>query len=85
MTWLSFHMTSADFRSDSAAAGRDASVSKQLTAAEVADVLRVGTFAVIEMCRSGHLPASKPGKSWLIDPADLRAHLEAHSNQRESA
>lgn len=64
-------------------------MSKQLTAAEVADVLRIGVFSAIELCRTGRLRASKPGKSWLIDPADLRAYLDAHMNgpvaERESA
>lgn len=87
MPWLSFRMTSAEPLADSAEAGVGSGVSPQLTVPEVADVLRVGPFTVIELCRSGALRASKPGKSWLVDPADLRAYLDAHANRpaRESA
>lgn len=56
-------------------------MSKQLTAPEVADLLRCGTWQVLQLCRSGALRASKPGKSWLIDPADLKSYLEAHIHQ----
>lgn len=55
-----------------------------LTAAEAAKVLRVGPWQVIKLCRDRDLPATKPGKSWLIDPADLDAYLAAHSNQEAS-
>lgn len=47
-----------------------------LTAAEVADVLRVKPQAVVNLCQVGALPAIKPLKSWLIRPADLDAYLE---------
>jgi excisionase family DNA binding protein len=80
MTWLAFRMTSANPRTDSAEAGRVQGVSKQLTADEAAEVLRIGPFQVVLLCRTGQLRASKPGKSWLIDPADLRAYLDAHRN-----
>jgi len=76
-------MTSAESPASPAKVGVKPGVSPQLTAPEVAEVLRVGTFTVIELCRSGALRASKPNKSWLVDPADLRAYLDAHSNQRE--
>lgn len=56
-------------------------MSKQLTAPEVAHILRCGTWQVLQLCRTGALRASKPGKSWLVDPADLRAYLEAHIHQ----
>ena len=78
-------MTSANPLPVSAEVGTEAGVSEQLTAAEVAKVLRVGVFTAIELCRTGALRASKPGKSWLIDPADLRAYLDAHSNQRDAS
>lgn len=81
MPWLSFRMTSASPLPDSAESGVAPGVSPQLTASEVAKVLRVGDFTVIELCRSGQLRASKPGKSWLVDPADLRAYLDAHANR----
>jgi excisionase family DNA binding protein len=81
MTWLSFRMTSASPLSDSAEDG----VSKQLTAPEVAEILRIGTYQAIVLCRSGAIRASKPGKSWLVDPADLRAYLKAHANDAQEA
>lgn len=55
-----------------------------LTAAEAAKVLRVGPWQVIKLCRAKELPATKPGKSWLIDPADLDAYLAAHHNREAS-
>jgi excisionase family DNA binding protein len=55
--------------------------STYLTAAEVAKVLRVGPWAVLQLCQSGDLKATKPTKSWLIARADLDAYLAAHSNQ----
>ena len=76
MTCLAFRMTSAPALTDSAEDG----VSKQLTAPEVADILRIGTYQAIVLCRTGAIRASKPGKSWLVDPADLRAYLDAHAN-----
>jgi excisionase family DNA binding protein len=75
-------MTSALTPKTSAKAGDLAGVSKQLTAEEVADVLRIGPYQVIKLCREGRLPASKPGKSWLIDPESVRDYLAEHSNQR---
>lgn len=56
-----------------------------LTAAEAAEVLRVGPWQIIKLCRDKELPATKPGKSWLIDPVDLDAYLAQHSNQREAS
>jgi excisionase family DNA binding protein len=52
-----------------------------LTAAEVAVRLRVTPWFVTERCRSGEIRASKPGKSWLIAPADVEAYLDQHSNR----
>lgn len=69
-------MTSAADPQGSAEVG----VSKQLTAYEVADVLRIGVYQAVILCRTGALRASKPGKSWLVDPADLRAYIEASRN-----
>lgn len=74
-------MTSAEPRTVSAEAESVQGVSKQLTADEAAEVLRIGPFQVVLLCRTGQIRASKPGKSWLIDPADLRAYLDAHRNQ----
>ena len=56
-----------------------------LTAAEAADILRIGTWQVVKLCRAGILPATKPGKAWLISADDLRAYLDAHSNQEKAA
>lgn len=52
-----------------------------LTAAEVAKKLRVLPWWVTERCRSGDIRATKPGKTWLIAPADLDAYLERHTNR----
>ena len=54
-----------------------------LTAAEAATILRVTTWQAVKLCRDGELPATKPGKSWLIDPTDLRAYMDRHSNMAE--
>lgn len=73
-------MTSADTRSEGVFKHPD-SASPYLTAAEAAVVLRVGPYAVLELCNSGQLLASKPGKMWLIARADLTDYIEAHSNR----
>lgn len=54
---------------------------KFYTVAEVADLLRIGDWQITKKCRSGEIKASKPGKSWLIAEADLRAYVEQHSNR----
>lgn len=51
-----------------------------LTASEVAPILRVDSWAVVRLCRTGALRATKPGQKWLIDPADLQAYIEAGRN-----
>lgn len=61
------------------------SPNRYLTAAEAAEVLRVGPWAVIKLCRDGALPATKPGKAWLIESTDLDAYLAGHSNQQPEA
>lgn len=43
-------------------------------------MLRTGPWTVMRLCRSGELPATKPHKSWLIDPDDLDAYIKAHAN-----
>ena len=53
-----------------------------LTAPEVATILRLGTWQVVNLCRSGELPATKPGKKWLIDPAALQSYLDAGRNDQ---
>lgn len=74
-------MTSARTGTDAPQPG----VSPHLLAHEVADVLRVSTLSVNRLCHSGELRASKPGKSWLIDPADLQAYLDAHRNDTKAS
>lgn len=54
---------------------------KYLTAIEAADVLRVGPWTVIKLCRDGKIPATKPVKSWLIAETDLDAYLADASNR----
>jgi excisionase family DNA binding protein len=81
MPWLSIRMTSANTPTDSAESAPVQGVSKQLTAEDVAEVLRVGVFTVVGLCRDGKIRASKPGKSWLIDPAAVQEYLDAHRNQ----
>jgi excisionase family DNA binding protein len=53
---------------------------RYMTAAEVADVLRVKPLVVAKLCRSGEIVAIKPLKSWLITPADLDAYLEREAS-----
>lgn len=100
LTWLYLRMTSADIGTESpenppvipaacrtSSAREDAAVTKLptlLTASEAADILRVGTWSVVKLCRDRELPATKPGKAWLIDLDDLRAYIDASSNQKAS-
>lgn len=49
---------------------------KYLTSAEVADILRIRPTEVGTLVASGRLRAYKPGKSYLIDPADLEAYIK---------
>ena len=55
-----------------------------LTLHEVADILRVKPEAVRRRAKTGALPATKPGKSWLFDPADVRTYVEQGLNQPET-
>lgn len=52
-----------------------------LTAAQAAEKLHVKPIQVADLCKSKKLVAFKPGKAWLIKPADLEAYIEAHRNQ----
>jgi excisionase family DNA binding protein len=56
-----------------------------LTAAEVADRLRVEPITVVRLCREHKIPATKPAGTWLISEADLKAHIEASRNQWSAA
>ena len=51
------------------------------TAAEAAPLLRVNPWTVRELCRTGALKANRPGKVWLIDPADLQAYIEGRNDE----
>lgn len=52
---------------------------------EVAAVLRLTPWQVVNLCRAGKLRATKPSGQWLIDRADLDAYIEAGSNQSGDA
>ena len=56
-----------------------------LTAAEVAERLRVTPMWVADLCRTGKLPATQPFRQWLIKESELQAYLDAHSNQTATA
>lgn len=49
-----------------------------LTAAEAAGVLRMTPWEVRRKIRDGKIPATKPGRAWLIDEDDLAAYIDAH-------
>lgn len=65
--------------------GTPGSVGPFLTASEVADILRIELWAAVKLCREGKLAATKPGKQWLIAPADLDAYIAAGRNVAVSA
>lgn len=48
-----------------------------LTAAEVADLLRVSTMTIYRLIRSGELPAVRVGRNYRVRRAELDAYLEA--------
>ena len=72
-------MTSAEAPHNSGAAVPEQPVF--YTAPEAAKILRVGPWQVVALCRTGELPATKPGQKWLIAPADLQAYIDAGRNQ----
>jgi len=47
-----------------------------LTAAEVADHLRVSTMTVYRLVRRGELPAVRVGRNYRVRAADLAAYLD---------
>lgn len=71
-------MTSAEAPQNTGIDGTDELVF--LTAPEVAAKLRIGVWSVVALCRSGELPATKPGQKWLIAPSDLQAYIDAGRN-----
>lgn len=50
-----------------------------LTAAEVADELRVSTMTVYRLVRRGELPAVRVGRNYRIRRRDLTAYLEGQT------
>ena len=54
---------------------------KYLTTEEVAAVMRLTTWRVLQLCRDGKLPATKPAGQWLIAQSDLDAYIASGSNQ----
>lgn len=48
-----------------------------LTAAEVAEQLRVSTMTVYRLIRSGELPAVRVGRNYRVRDPDLEAYLQA--------
>lgn len=71
-------MTSAEVPHNSGVAAPDRPVF--LTAPEAAEILRVGPWQVVALCRSGELKATKPGQKWLITPADLDDYIAGGRN-----
>lgn len=50
-------------------------MSQLLTAAEVAEDLRVSTMTVYRLIRRGELPAVRVGRNYRVRAADLEAYL----------
>ena len=50
-----------------------------LTAAEVADLMRVSKMTVYRLIKAGELPAVRVGKSYRIFESDLDAYLESRT------
>jgi excisionase family DNA binding protein len=59
----------------------NAARSRFLTAAEVADHLRVSTMTVYRLIRSGDLPAVRVGRSYRVAEADLDRYLGGRYTQ----
>lgn len=56
-----------------------------LTIEECAEVLKVGPPQVGRLLRAGLLAASKPGRTWIIPRAGVRAYLLARGNRAAQA
>lgn len=75
-------MTSASLPTTPAQDGRLLGESQDpIPASEAAQVLQIGNYRMLQLCRSGEIRAYKPGKAWLIYRDDLNAYIKAHSNQ----
>lgn len=81
IAWLYLRMTSAAAPQNSGTAAFEQPVF--LTAPEAADILRVSPWQVVNLCRTGELKATKPGKKWLIRPDDLNAYIAGGSNTEQ--
>lgn len=75
--WFDLRMTSATDPQNSGSAPGEA---VYLIAPEVATILRIDPWAVVRLCRTGAIRATKPGQKWLIDPADLQAYIDSGLN-----
>ena len=51
-----------------------------LTTADVAAMLRKSTRTVSQLARHGAIRASKVGRDWRFDPADVQRFLDEHEN-----
>jgi excisionase family DNA binding protein len=54
------------------------------TAAEVAEVLRMNAQVIQRKLQAGEIPGYRIGREWRVEEGQLRAWLEAHSNQRSA-
>ena len=55
---------------------------KFLTAAEVADIVRLNHQVVLRKLKTGEIAAYKIGKEWRVEESALREWLKSHSNRR---
>ena len=55
---------------------------KFLTAAEVADIVRLNHQVVLRKLKTGEIAAYKIGKEWRVEECALRDWLKSHSNRR---
>ena len=55
---------------------------KLLTAAEVADIVRLNHQVVLRKLKTGEIAAYKIGKEWRVEESALREWLDRHSNRR---
>jgi excisionase family DNA binding protein len=58
---------------------------KWYKAAEVAGMLRISSWTVVALCRSGKLRASKVAETWRISDAAVEEYMRACENEHASA
>ena len=56
-----------------------------LTVEEVADILRMSKYQIIELCRSGELRATRPRKSWRIEEQAVRDLIDSSANYKAAS